>query len=1289
MNTIDLWDDEIFDELMADDEEELSLSSVSPKHSLKGKDVEVQIIDSSIHVFSLKELPKIDVDNLLRVEISHEEDYHHYNAKLSPVNAFVFRYMLRKYRVIIEKDQALTLKENADKIWIPTAKLTEDKKHVQIKFPNIKSYREMLDKMGAYPTKEGSRIPLTKVLDLELLVENMEANLPKIQFDKEVLMLNREPILGFNGTLQSLKDLPLALLNVVSANTQSWKALKSSKETLEEKMNKMGINNLYDLMFWLPRRYIDKSNPQDLVDLIIGETAVVVGEIESTMEMNTGRGGSIFIIKLDNNRTVRATFFNQKWLLNKFKVGQEVLVTGKFSWWNDSPQIGGASIEHAEEAAALPIVPVYNQSPSKGITTNLIMSANRELLSRIGDIELPVYFRQKNRMDYCEALSELHFPSSLQKHSEAINDLAYYELVYMQLIIQEAKESSEHRKGIELTSSKQKLQAKAIRTLPFELTASQKRGLVLINKKMESKTPSTTLLSADVGAGKGLLENERVLTPTGWKKIKDIKVGDEVIGSKGNPTRVSGVYPQGFQEVAKIEFSDKTNIVTDLSHLWAVQPLGQFADKYVDKELPTRIVSTGQLLNTEPSDVEIEQKNRWGKLVKKTLKMQTYFKKNSGNLKWSIPVLSAPVEYEVKPELSFNPYVLGYWLGDGTSRALTITSGDQDLKNSLQTLSEEWDGDIVVKTYYKKDEKRIHLLRLKSENFNGVQKLREMDVYMNKHIPSEYFVSSPEERLALLQGLMDSDGYCSKTGLLEFTNNNKRIVDGLIDIVRGLGGIAKISRTRNAKYSNSEGKKVSSKHESYTVIFTLPHGMKPFRLNRKLERYGERINNLPKRSQGNKKVITNVELLPEKQKTICIKVDADDELFVTKDYIVTHNTIMAQLSTLKAVDSGFQAALIAPTDILARQLFSSFKRLVEALDDNYETEVSIDLLSGAMKAAEKREVLKKVADGTTDIIVGTHSLMTSVKYSNLGFVAIDEQQKFGAEQRTALLNSREDERIPDLVMMTATPIPRSTAQVIYGDIDMVELSEKPPGRLPIETEWIEQDPEEIIEELANPLWKDIIEECQNGNQAFIITPLVSESEKIDSASAERTFQKLSELSLSGLRVGMVHGQMKQDKQAEEMKKFQDKEYDVIVASTVVEVGVDIPDATRVVILSADRMGSSSLHQIRGRVGRNSKPSKCYLVSLGRTENSQKRLQSLVESENGFEIAQADLELRGEGKMFSVEQSGKTELMFATLGKNQKDIQSAKEDAIRILKSPFRKQALKDSKERFQADERLM
>lgn len=901
-----LWADDIFDEMFnGPDEEEEQLSHVvvpQPKHVLTRKMIELQIHKNEVFLFSKEDLTNKDFSNLINAKHEIYGDYNYCSIKLTPINAFVLRNAMRGYKNVIEKSDASILSENANQIKVPYASLTEDKKHVQVNIPNLKVYKDLLGKVNGYPSSTGYRVNLTKVLDLESLSETMDSNFPKIVFDKEVLLLNREPILGFDGNLESLKSLPLSLLNIVAANGQSYKAQKTSKETIEEKMKKMGIKNLYDLLFWLPRRYIDKSNPQDLIDLVAGETAVVVGKIENASELHSGRGGAAFNIKTDNGQIVRASFFNQRWLLSKFKQNDEVLVTGKFSWWNGEPQIGGASIDHAEEASLLPIVPVYKQSPSKGITTHLVMSANRELLSRMGDVKLPVYFRKHGRMDYCDALMELHFPSSLKKHNEAINDLAYYELVYMQLQIQEAKETSIIKPGLRLDQSLEKLQAKAIKVLPFELTTSQKRAIVTLNKKMSDELPSTTLLNADVGSGK---------------------------------------------------------------------------------------------------------------------------------------------------------------------------------------------------------------------------------------------------------------------------------------------------------------------------------------------------------------------------------------------------TLVAQLSALRAIDNGFQATLIAPTDVLARQLFESFKRLANALEEEYGNKVEIDFLSGGMKVSEKKPILEKIKNGETQIIVGTHSLMSSVEYHNLGYVVIDEQQKFGAEQRSILLNSRKDNHVPDLMMMTATPIPRSTAQVFYGDIDMLELTEKPPGRIPIKTEWVREDPESILEELTNPIWSDVVTECKKGNQAFIITPLVTESDKIDAASAERAFKNLSQLALNDLKIGIVHGQMKHEQQKTEMERFKNKEYDVIIASTIVEVGVDIPDATRVVVLSAERLGASSLHQIRGRVGRNSKPSTCYLVSLGRTENSQIRLQSLVDSENGFEIAKADLELRGEGKMFNSNQSGRSEMIFANLSKHREDIENAKEEALRILKSPFRAQALKDSKEKFESDARLM
>ena len=304
-------------------------------------------------------------------------------------------------------------------------------------------------------------------------------------------------------------------------------------------------------------------------------------------------------------------------------------------------------------------------------------------------------------------------------------------------------------------------------------------------------------------------------------------------------------------------------------------------------------------------------------------------------------------------------------------------------------------------------------------------------------------------------------------------------------------------------------------------------------------------------------------------------------------------------------------------------------------------------------------------------------------------MCFDEQQKFGVNHRTSILSSREDKRAPDFMMQTATPVPRSTAQVFYGDMDMIELPEKPAGRLPIKTEWLLERPQDVLDQIAHPIWEDVQEEAKKGNQTFIVTPLVNDSESIDAASVKKTHEVLQNGALSNLRIGIVHGQMKTDAAKEAMEGFRNKEFDVLVASTSVEVGVDVPEATRVIVLSADRLGASSLHQIRGRVGRSDKPSKCTLISLGETENSQRRLQSLVDSDNGYEIAQVDLETRGEGALFGVEQSGGSVLRFGSILTHRHLVEAASKEADRILSSPLSELAIRDAKKTFDAEERYV
>jgi len=865
--------------------------------------VVMALTNDEIYFSTRNELPKdSDLNDLLGLTSEQSGEGWVHTARLSPLNAFVLRHGLPHKRVRLSQKAAEELGRLADKVPLPSAKLSEDRRYIEITAPGTKTYREALARLGAYPGKEHYRLRADKLMELQLKLEAWRSRQPKIQLSREVQELTNAPIIGFDGSIDSLREIPIGMLNIVQANIQGWKALKNSKETLETKLEKLGVGNLHDLLFRLPRRYIDKSKPQLIDDLIIGEKATIIGSIVSMHELNASVPGLKITVADSTGTKIPVTFWRQVWLKSKFKIGSEVIVNGTVGEFRGSLNLGGDSIEHFDDGITLPVVPIYRQSESAGITSGFLIAAMRELLQRMGDLELPVYFKNKEREDMKTILAQLHFPSDLDKHDAAMLAMAYYELTYMQLIIQHERDTVTGKPGISVTVGDRDLQRQAIEALPYSLTGSQKKAVAELNARMKDSRPASSLLLADVGAGK---------------------------------------------------------------------------------------------------------------------------------------------------------------------------------------------------------------------------------------------------------------------------------------------------------------------------------------------------------------------------------------------------TLTAQLACLQAVDAGYQAVFVGPTDVLARQIHRNTEKLAQMLADAGAGELRIELLSGGMKAAERKAALKRIENGEADIIVGTHAVFAqSVKYKNLGLVVVDEQQKFGAEQRSVLLESREDGRVPDLLMQTATPIPRTTAQAFYGDVDIITMDEKPPGRTPIVTEWAREDPQATLGELMHPIWLDVAKEAAKGNQTFVIAPMVTDSTKIDSASVERAYKELSERTLKSLRIGFVHGSMKMVDQRETMEKFRNHELDVLVASTVIEVGVDIPDATRVVILSADRLGASSLHQIRGRVGRSNKASKCYLVALGKNEDSEKRLQALVDSENGFEIAKIDLEIRGEGTMFSTDQSGRSDMIFAKLAQHSGLIEEAREEAKRILKSPFKAVALKDAKTKFVSPERL-
>jgi ATP-dependent DNA helicase RecG len=363
-------------------------------------------------------------------------------------------------------------------------------------------------------------------------------------------------------------------------------------------------------------------------------------------------------------------------------------------------------------------------------------------------------------------------------------------------------------------------------------------------------------------------------------------------------------------------------------------------------------------------------------------------------------------------------------------------------------------------------------------------------------------------------------------------------------------------------------------------------------------------------------------------------------------------TIVAAQAAIIAVENGFQAAIMAPTEILAEQHSFNFRRLLAPLP------YTVDLLKGGLRAKEKRAALERIRRGETNIAIGTHALIQEgVEFSNLALVVIDEQHRFGVIQRQQLKTKG---RQPDLLVMTATPIPRSLALTLYGDLEVSVIDELPPGRRPIRTRWIqEKDRGEAYAEMAR--------EAAAGHQVYVVYPLVEETEKSDLRAATQMAAQLQEKVFPSLRVGLLHGQMKSADKDRIMKEFAFGELQILVATTVIEVGVDVANATLMVIEHAERFGLAQLHQLRGRVGRGGSQSTCLLVGSARgSSEAQRRMEIMCETNDGFRIAEVDLELRGPGEIIGTRQSGVPVFKYADLVRDRKALEIAHAEAGRFL-----------------------
>ncbi len=365
-------------------------------------------------------------------------------------------------------------------------------------------------------------------------------------------------------------------------------------------------------------------------------------------------------------------------------------------------------------------------------------------------------------------------------------------------------------------------------------------------------------------------------------------------------------------------------------------------------------------------------------------------------------------------------------------------------------------------------------------------------------------------------------------------------------------------------------------------------------------------------------------------------------------------TLVAVEAAIIAIENGYQVAVLAPTEILATQHFFYFKKLFQKL--GYVT----ILLTGSNTAREKMQLKKIAAAGLAKVVVGTHALLESdVEFQKLGLAIIDEQHRFGVEQRQKLM---EKGAHPDVLVMTATPIPRTLALTVYGDLDVSVIDEMPPGRKPIVTKHVEA---EKVEQVYSFLKKQI----DVGRQAYVVYPVIEESETQAMKAAQKMHQHLSEIVFPNARVGLLHGKLPQDEKESAMEKFQRGETQILVSTTVIEVGVDFPNATVMVIEQAERFGLAQLHQLRGRVGRGAEQSYCILVTGKLGPASKERIRTLVDSNDGFFIAEMDMKLRGPGEFFGTKQSGLPTLQIANIIRDAEILEIARNEAAAFVTHP--------------------
>lgn len=1016
----------------------------------------------------------------------------------------------------------------------------------------------------------------------------------------------------------------------------------------------LGLHTVGDLLHHYPRRYEERGQLTHLADLPMDEHVTVVAQVAdarlhtfASAKAPRGKGQRLEVTITDGSGRLQLVFFGNgvhkphKELLP----GTRALFAGKVSVFNRRLQLAHPAYEllrgDSEEAVdtwAGALIPIYPataklESWKIGKALQTVLPSAQEALD-----PLPDSLREgRGLVSLPEALLKIHRPHTKADIDDARSRLKWDEAFVLQVALARRRHADALLPAVPRKPAPEGLLTAFDARLPFTLTDGQQKVSREIFDDLATDHPMHRLLQGEVGSGKAQPLDSLVLTPAGFRRMGDLRVRDEVVVPDGEIALIDGVFPQGEREVWRLVLSDGSSVECDDEHLWIVGTSCGWHRGQAPKVMTTREIR----LDTFEAD---------------------------GSSKWYLPA-AVPVDLGDDSGPPLDPYLFGLLLGDGSFRHdLRLATVDDEIRDAAATAVAPDCRLVPVK-----GSRRDHTIQ-PAHRAGGVlnpviQTLRELNLWgvtsHGKFVPDEFKNTSIKNRLALLQGLLDTDGTVDKDGLsISLCSASRRLAEDVAWLVRSLGGRARVLPEKAA----------------FNVSVALPEEYAPFRLTRKAERVRLR----PEHNTF-RRGIRAVEHVGRKP-VQCISVAHPSHAYVTDNFTVTHNTMVALRAMLATVDAGGQAAMLAPTEVLAQQHHRSVVEMMGELAEGgmlggAERATKVVLLTGSMGAAARRQALLDLVTGEAGIVIGTHALIEDkVQFHDLGLVVVDEQHRFGVEQRDALRGK--GKQPPHLLVMTATPIPRTVAMTVFGDLETSVLDQLPAGRSPIASHVV---PAADKPHFLARAWERVREEVENGHQAYVVCPRIGdeeddpkkagkkkspedEAEKRPPLAVLEVADQLAKGPLGGLKVEVLHGRMPPDDKDAVMRRFAAGETDVLVATTVIEVGVNVPNATAMVIMDADRFGVSQLHQLRGRVGRGSAAGLCLLVSeMPEASAARQRLNAVAATLDGFELSRIDLEQRREGDVLGQAQSGtRSSLRMLAVIEDEEIIAEAREEATTLV-----------------------